>query len=359
MKVLHYVNENNLTWAASWISLIKGLEGLGADNVVLCKRGGSLSGMLKDSAIRCEEADVLIAGLPATAREFGAVLRNESPDIIHTRLSSGARIGGWWGKKLGIPVISTLDKFAKIKYYRNCNVLAACSNAVFHDIIGKGFPQAQVEVIHNPIDPACYRPVPSKRLEIRETLNIGEGTLITAAGRFDKGKGFESLVKACAPHLRKKDGTKLLLLGDGPLKENIIKLAGELGCIDKIIMPGFVRDVRPWLWASDLFLFPSDAPDTFGLSLLEAMASGLPVIATDCGGPREIMPQDLGYEFIVPMGDCRAMGRAISLLLSNPDLRSSLGEKSARRAMDFGIKQITQITFNCYQRILNEGNAHK
>ena len=75
MKVLHYVNENNLSWGRSWGSLLKKLESLGVENAVVCKSGGTLSRLLRESSIRCSEADVLLADLPVTALGFAQALR--------------------------------------------------------------------------------------------------------------------------------------------------------------------------------------------------------------------------------------------------------------------------------------------
>ena len=359
MKVLHYVNENNLSWGRSWGSLLKKLESLGVENAVVCKSGGTLSSLLRESSIRCSEADVLLADLPVTALGFAQALRGAAPELIHTRLSSGARIGGWWGKKLGIPVLSTLDKFAKIKYYRDCTYLAACSEAVRHDAVSKGFPNERAVVIHNSIDSRHYRRNERVGREMRVKLNLPDShLLITAAGRFDDGKGFELLLRAYRDFSLLASGpqTKLMLLGDGPFRGRLESLTRELGITEDVIMPGFVEDVRPWLWGSDIFVFPSDGPDAFGLSLLEAMAAGLPVAASDCGGPGELI-KDGESGLLVQRGDQNALCTALSKLASAPTLRASLAKCAERRADDFSVDSIAASTVDCYRKILRDRNA--
>lgn len=361
MKVLHYVNENNLTWVASWISLLRKLGELGTDNVVICKGGGSLSAMLQTSSIRHVEANVFFADLPATARGFASAVRRENPDIIHTRLSSGARIGGWWGKKLGIPVLSTLDKFAKLKYYKDCTMLAACSSEVRSNIIERGFPEEKSVIIHNPIDSQRFKRDDFERLRMRQELGIQKDQLlIAAAGRFDDGKGFMTLMEAYGKFYKAqtKFPSKLLLLGDGPQKARLNEKAQMLGITGNIIFPGFVTDVRPWLWASDIFVFPSDKPDAFGLSLLEAMAAGLPVAATDCGGPGELI-DDEKNGLLVPMGDSANLQKAILRLTTEPPLRTYLGKNAALRAGDFRVSSIATATMECYRQILHQRKCLK
>lgn len=359
MKVLHYVNENSLSWGRSWVSLLERLEKIGVENVVVCKSGKTLSGILQQSNMRCIKADVLFADLPATAYKFAQALRSAAPHLIHTRLSSGARIGGWWGRKLGIPVLSTLDKFAKIKYYRDCTLLAACSEAVRRDAIDKGFPRGRTTVIYNSLDCPRYRPNEAAGQETRKKLKIpSDWLLLTAAGRFDEGKGFELLLRSYKDFSLTDTGlgTKLLLLGDGPYRDRLEKLVLELDMAEKVIMPGFVEDVRPWLWGSDIFVFPSDRPDAFGLSLLEAMAAGLPVVASDCGGPGELV-KDGNSGLLVPPGNESAICTALLKLASNPALRTSLAEKAALRAGDFSVDSVAAATADCYRKILSDGNV--
>ncbi|MCD8162949.1 MAG: glycosyltransferase [Synergistaceae bacterium] len=359
MKVLHYVNENSLSWVRSWVRLLERLEKLGVENVVVCKSGKTLGGILQQNNIRCIEADVLFADLPATAFKFAQAVRSTAPHLIHTRLSSGARIGGWWGRKLGIPVFSTLDKFAKIKYYRDCTLLAACSEAVRHYAIDNGFPRERTTVIYNSLDYTRYRLNKAVGQETRKKLKIpSDWLLITASGRFDEGKGFELLLRSYKNFSLTEAGrrTKLLLLGDGPYRDRLEKLALELDIAEKVIMPGFVEDVRPWLWGSDIFVFPSDRPDAFGLSLLEAMAAELPLVASDCGGPGELV-KDGKSGLLVPPGNESALCSALLKLATDHALQTSLAEKAVLRAGDFSVDSVAAATADCYRKILEDGNV--
>ena len=182
--------------------------------------------------------------------------------------------------------------------------------------------------------------------------------MLTAAGRFDEGKGFELLLRSYKNFSLTEAGrrTKLLLLGDGPYRDRLEKLVLELDMAEKVIMPGFVEDVRPWLWGSDIFVFPSDRPDAFGLSLLEAMAAGLPVVASDCGGPGELV-KDGNSGLLVPPGNESAICTALLKLASNPALRTSLAEKAALRAGDFSVDSVAAATADCYRKILSDGNV--
>lgn len=212
MKVLHYVNENNLTWARSWLDLLLELGGLGVENHVVCKPGGTLGALLDEAGLPHTDVEVRFAALPALAFSFAKTLDKIQPDIIHTRLSSAAAIGGWHGKKRGIPVISTLDKFAKLKYYTNADLMVACSAAVQNDIIEKGFTAEKTAVVHNAVNCGFYEPNASVRAAKRAELGMDSKTLVfIAAGRFDDGKGFPLLVEA-HKKIMEKCGAKTRLI---------------------------------------------------------------------------------------------------------------------------------------------------
>ena len=146
------------------------------------------------------------------------------------------------------------------------------------------------------------------------------------------------------------------MLGNGPYRDRLENLARELDMADNIIMPGFVEDVRPWLWGSDIFVFPSDKPDAFGLSLLEAMAAGLPVVASDCGGPGELI-KDGKNGLLVPPGNESSICSALLKLAADPALRTSLAEKAVLRADDFSVDSVAAATVHCYRKILEDGNV--
>lgn len=116
LRVLHYVDENNLTWGESWVQLLNKIGKSNVENVVVCRDGGSLISKLSNSGIECFTYKPRLSSLPCTAFGFDLKIKEIRPDIIHTRLSSAASIGGYWGNKENIPVVATLDTYAKYKY---------------------------------------------------------------------------------------------------------------------------------------------------------------------------------------------------------------------------------------------------
>ena len=127
MKVLHYVDDNVLSWAKPYVQLLSELKKSGCENIIVCRPGGTFSDMLRDSGFDVREYKPLLSSMPETSKGFRNILHDVKPDIIHTRLSSAAYIGGYWGKKFHIPVLSTVDKYPKRKYYDNASLILPCS----------------------------------------------------------------------------------------------------------------------------------------------------------------------------------------------------------------------------------------
>lgn len=355
IKVLHYIDENKLSWAEPWIQLLNALGRRNVDNYVVCASGGNLADKLIESGIPVYLCDPIVSCIPMSAYAFGGIIDKISPDLIHTRLSSAAFIGGWWGKRKNIPVVETLDKHAKLKYYNNATMLLCCSKSILNFALRSGFDERKAHILYNSLDCKRYQIDEVKRREKRLEFGNLNATIISAAGRFDDGKGFDVLIRAFAKLLAvvgDKKKTKLLLLGDGKLKERYQYMVDELGITDAVIMPGFVSDVRPWLWSSDIYVMPSKAPEAFGLSLLEAMASGNAVIATSSGGPEEIIG-DGQSGIIVPPTDDRLLFEAIKALTENEELLDKYKCNAVSRALEFDMDKIADMTVSYYNRLMN------
>lgn len=356
MKILHYVDENRLAWGEAWIQLIKELERQGMDNRVVCKSGGTLSARLAEEGIAFDTAGSRAMRI---LRDLGRVAVEFKPDIIHTRLSSAAMLGGCIGKKTGIPVVQSVDKFPKAKYHRNADFLLPCSVEVKEHMLSLGFPESKMQVIFNPLEISRYTPDPLLRARKRTELGIGGGqVLITAAGRFVDWKGFDILLRAYAAYLAEdisaRSATRLLLAGDGEEKAELLKLAEELKLGENLILPGFVSDIRPYLQASDIFVLPSKTPEPFGVVLLEAMASGVAPIATRGGGALDMIREDESGWF-AEMGDAGSLREALARAVRNGEERERVALAALKQSALFDVQAIAGQVISVYREIKERG----
>ena len=203
MKILHYVDENNLSWARPYVQLLKELKNFGVENIIVCRPDGTLSDLLKNSGFEVHEYKPLISSLPFMDFGFSKILKFIKPDLIHTRLSSAANIAGYWGKKLKIPVLATIDKFPKKKYYVNAAKILPCSTPVAEFMKSQGFPHEKILILHNAVDVKFYEKNFSIREEIRRRENLDEKKIcFLGIGRFVDWKGFDDLINAFAEFLK-------------------------------------------------------------------------------------------------------------------------------------------------------------
>jgi glycosyltransferase involved in cell wall biosynthesis len=181
--------------------------------------------------------------------------------------------------------------------------------------------------------------------------------LVGQVGRLSAWKGPEDLLAAAAQVAARRDKVRFVLVGDvvPGEEERLGRLRAQsaaLGLEDRVIWAGFRTDVPQVMAALDLLVLPSRLPEPFGMVLLEAMATGKPVIATDQGGPREIV-RDGETGFLVPPGDPTALAEAISTLAADAALRRQMGLAARARAVQrFSLTPYVAAVEALYQDLL-------
>ena len=178
-------------------------------------------------------------------------------------------------------------------------------------------------VVKNGVDAVRFAPDPAARREVRRELGIAEeARLVGTVGRLSPEKDQVTLLRAMTP-LATGD-VHLLLLGDGPEREALAAAVPGV-CRSNVHMPGVRTDVPRVMAALDIFALSSRF-EGLPLVLLEAMATGLPVVTTSVGGIPEVIREGR-TGFMVPAGDASAMGARIEALLGDPDARRAMGQR--------------------------------
>lgn len=190
-----------------------------------------------------------------------------------------------------------------------------------------GIRRALIRVIHNGIDTDTFRRGPAAA--VREEFAIGRGEFVVGfVGRLDPVKDIVGLIEAFSLFLSAYGpvaaGIRLLLVGDGPEMPRGRQLAAALGIRDRIVFAGTRRDIPTCMAAMDVYLQPSFY-EGHSLTLLEAMACGLPVVSTAVGGTPEVVRHGrMGY--LHAPGDYAGMASSLGELFRRPDLRGAMGE---------------------------------
>ena len=356
MKILHYVDENMLLWARPWLQLIKYLEGQGVQNHILCRPGGSLDKHVIENNIGLSTYKPFLPSLPQSCLGISTIIKRIKPDIIHTRLSSAAMIGGYWGKRMGVPVVSTIDKYPKKRYYLDSDMLIPCSSAVASHMRSLGFSESVMKLIYNPVNMDEYRKDFPRREDFRRQHNIAEDDfIILGAGRFIDWKGFDSLIQACSKLCKAneiKKNWKLWLVGDGPEMSMYKKCVSDFNMEEKTTFWGFQSNIKSFLWAADLFVQPSREPEGFSLMLLEAMAAGLPAIATAIGGTLDIVDDNQSGWLFEPDDVQKLTATLHRILLS--DTLDKYSANAELKADIFSVEKIGYQTSRFYETVIQK-----
>lgn len=199
---------------------------------------------------------------------------------------------------------------------------------------------ARLEVIHPGVDLVPDRLLSAAhRRTVSEKLGLHpRATVIACVGRFQPGKGQAVLIRAAAEVCRRHPNVVFLLVGsemyglNRGYERELKRLVAALNLQRNVLFTGFCRDVAT-IWAAvDVVVHPATAPESFGVSIIEAMAAGKPVVATDVGGPGEIIIHGESGWLVEP-DDERALSRAILMLVENPPLRQRLGRAARQRVV--------------------------
>lgn len=203
------------------------------------------------------------------------------------------------------------------RVYRRADAAVAVSEGVADDMAFRmGLPRNRIDVIFNAVDVDEVQ-ARADAAFLPPWLDGPPGALIVAVGRLAPQKGFTTLISAFA-RVRAERPARLVILGEGPLREALEAEAKRLGVAADVGLPGFVENPFPVLRRADLFVL-SSRHEGFPNVLIQAMACGTPVVATECpSGPAEIL--DGGrWGRLVPVDDDAALAKAISATLDGPD----------------------------------------
>ena len=214
-------------------------------------------------------------------------------------------------------------------YLRMADAHVAVSTEVERELLAQSVPQERIHRIANGVEMARFQPAtPTQRLQLREQFSLPAGPVLVYTGRLVSYKGLPLLLDAWREISARRPGT-LVLVGEGGgdvhnCEAQLQAFVAAHGIGARVWFAGAVTRVEDWLKAADLFVFPTEN-EAFGLSLVEAMACGLPAVTTEVGGIADYAAHGVNA-LVIKAGDRHAMIAAIERLLDDGTLAARLGQ---------------------------------
>ena len=289
-------------------------------------------------------------------------IRRLRPVVIHAHnpaATAATRLATYLAGRPTTPIVSTyhgvsderLGSAARVLRH-TASIIVGCGPGATDELASAGIPIDRVRTVPNGVERSAQ--VDTGR--IRRDLEVGESPLVVSVGRYSEQKNHELALHAFAHVRGEQSNARLVLVGEGPLQHRLGALADELGVAESVVITGPRPDAPAIIAAADVFLLTSNW-EAFPLVLLEAMSRGRAVVATRVRGTRDLVDDGVTGLLVEP-GSARAVGAAITAVLSNPELGARLGAAASRRVgHEFSVDAMTRQYASIYEQVIGSTYA--
>jgi glycosyltransferase involved in cell wall biosynthesis len=307
----------------------------------------------------------------SSAMSLARIIRERNIHILHCHLGISAFLGIIAARRAGCRRVVVTRHFVRDRYTtvhpvvypfylkiyqwmnRQTDVTVCVSEAVKREVVKReGLPAGKCVVIPNGI--GLEREV-AVSLEEKRVVRNGLGLpydckMVVTLSRLVEEKGIDVLIDAAA--VGGRDDLFLVVVGSGNQERFLRQKAKSLGLDMHVLFTGYRKDALRILSAADVFVLPA-YEEPFGISVLEAMSLGIPVVATDAGGPSEILT-DGENGLLVPPNNAKALAEGIMMLIDNPSKAQYLAENAVRRVRGFDERVVVKTVEKIYLDLMDK-----
>lgn len=270
------------------------------------------------------------------------IARREKFDIVHGHLYNGQVLGSIMARMVNIPYVTTIhntrSSAKRVSFVRrflinhtmkyHTNRLIAVGDSVANSDTYAGY---KFDIITNAVEMMPEISDSEKSLILQDIIGNNKALILIAVGKLIPQKAFPDLISAMEIISQNHPHVKLLIAGGGELYDELQTLIKAKGLEDTIFLLGFRKDIPNLLSASDIFVSSSHW-EGLPVSILEAMASGLPIVATDVGDNSKVVTPSVGY--IIEAHEPGKLAEAMCKLIEDPGKRSQYGKNAKQRIVD-------------------------
>ncbi len=356
MNVVHINSER--TWSGGEVQtghLIRGLQARGCTNVLIAPPKSQIARRMGEAGIEIVEVAMRGEGDVLAVARIAKILRRRKPDIVQLHTSHAHTLGLLAGKLAGarhIVATRRMDHaikgpFSRFKY-RGVDRIVAISEAIGTFVVEGGVPPEKVRIIHSVVQ--CPDPYPQG--DLRSSFGIGpDAPVIGIVATLAERKGHRHLFEAVRQIKSKYPKICVLVVGEGPQKEELRELAIRIGLDKTVIFTGFRQDIPQVLNTLDVFVLASHR-EGLGVALLEAACSGRAIIGSNVGGIPEIV-KDGETGLLVPPADAKALAEKLTYLLDHPEHAQRLGSHARAFVKEkFSLESMVRGYVELYEELL-------
>jgi len=358
MKVLHLDSGLEFRGGQQQVfHLAIGLARAGVEQQLVLRRGSVFERRAAEARLPFTTLPFRFEGDLLSALKLRTVIRRFQPQIVHAHdartlglaavaWATGTRSRIIAARRVAFPL--RRNPLTAMKYQNVALRIVAVSQFVRELLVASGIEKRRVDVVYDGFDLNGV----SDGSNARQRLGVpAEACLIGCAGQFVAEKGHEYLIRAFVPISQLIPNAILVLIGDGELKGECLRLVQQLDLEGKVLFPGYIPDLGSVLPALDLFVFPS-LHEGLGSSLLVAMACEVPICASRTGGIPEII-QDGVTGYLFNPGDPAAITQGVLDVLHSPQRSRNLAEAAAKAvAQKFSVARMVEATREVYANVL-------
>ncbi|MBN1270311.1 MAG: glycosyltransferase [Kiritimatiellae bacterium] len=274
-------------------------------------------------------------------RGLARYVRRERIGVVHCWDADAAIFGGIAARLAGRPYITSRRDLGqiypawKLRLMRwadgGARAVVVNADAIRKKLVAAGLPAAKLFAVPNMLDVAEFDRLAAEPFPIESRLPAGRRMVMVS--RFDPEKDFGVAVEAFGRLAPRHKDVSLVLAGDGRERGAVERRVHEMGLSDRVVFPGDITEVPSLLRLCHVGLLTPRANEGLSNSILEYMAAGLPVVATDCGGNGELV-KDGKTGFLALARDAGAIAGAVEKLLLDPDKARAMGARGRRRAAE-------------------------
>lgn len=371
MRILHVITSINRGGAENQLMYLVRLQRAAGHEVMVAylREEGEWRDEMEGLGILVVDLDMRARRVLRSAYRLRREIRSFVPDIVNAHLQPAelcARLALLGTSRSSLPLVITKHNrkiFGRLPGQgmlarwtaRRASAVISVSESVkaLSDQIGISSSAGRSVTIHNAIDLAPYDGRSRERSrELRRTWGIpDQEVVIGTAGRLLPVKAFHVLMKAFAAYSKRaKHGARLVIVGRGPLRGELERLARSLEIEEKVIFPGFREDIPVVMGAFDVFALTSNS-EGFPVAVMEAMAAGKPVVATRVGGvPELVLDGETGK--LVPPCDPEAVTSALAFFDEAANRQAFAAAGRRRVLSEYSLERMLRETMAVYQECL-------